>query len=87
MAVEDRVAFALTFLSDLRLAEYILSLTTKLTEEGDLAGLLLTGMHYLCAHYYKLNQIKYQALVRMGWIFFKGTWTYPGIFKACAFLL
>jgi hypothetical protein len=46
MAVEDRVAFALTFLSDLRLADYILSLTTKLTEEGDLAGLLLTGKHY-----------------------------------------
>lgn len=43
MAVEDRVAFALIFLSDLRLADYILSLTTKLTEEGDLAGLLLTG--------------------------------------------
>jgi hypothetical protein len=53
MAVEDRVAFALTFLSDLRLAEYILSLTTKLTEEGDLAGLLLTGIHYFWAFIFK----------------------------------
>lgn len=46
MAVEDRVAFALIFLSDLRLADYILGLTTKLTEEGDLAGLLLTGTNF-----------------------------------------
>jgi len=43
MAVEDGVAFALTFLSDMRLSDYISSLTAKLTEDGDLAGLLLTG--------------------------------------------
>ncbi|XP_059475462.1 GATOR complex protein MIOS-B isoform X2 [Neocloeon triangulifer] len=43
MAVEDRVAFALTFLSDLKLSEYISKLTTQLTADGDLAGLILTG--------------------------------------------
>ncbi|XP_063974813.1 GATOR2 complex protein MIOS [Diachasmimorpha longicaudata] len=43
MAVEDRVAFALMFLSDSKLADYLKKLTVKLTEEGDLAGFLLTG--------------------------------------------
>jgi hypothetical protein len=44
VAVEDRVAFACTFLSDAKLHEYLKELITKLTEEGDLAGILLTGL-------------------------------------------
>lgn len=44
MAVEDRVAFALMFLSDNKLYEYLKKLTQKLTEEGNLAGFLLTGL-------------------------------------------
>ncbi|XP_034247778.1 GATOR complex protein MIOS-A isoform X2 [Thrips palmi] len=43
VAVEDRVAFACCFLSDLNLSEYLRNLTAKLTEEGDLGGILLTG--------------------------------------------
>lgn len=43
MAVEDCVAFACTFLSDLKLSEYLIKLTEKLRDEGDLAGMLLTG--------------------------------------------
>ncbi|XP_067210981.1 GATOR2 complex protein MIOS-B isoform X2 [Linepithema humile] len=43
MAVEDRVAFALMFLSDSKLHEYLKRLTQKLIEEGDLAGFLVTG--------------------------------------------
>lgn len=43
MAVIDRVGFALTFLSDSRLAEYINNLTDELTHEGDLCGVILTG--------------------------------------------
>lgn len=44
IAVEDRVAFACSFLSDVKLNEYLKQLTAKLTEEGDLAGILLTGL-------------------------------------------
>ncbi|XP_063233237.1 GATOR2 complex protein MIOS isoform X2 [Bacillus rossius redtenbacheri] len=43
MAVEDRVAFALTYLGDRRLADFLRVLTGKLVQEGDLAGILLTG--------------------------------------------
>lgn len=43
MAVEDRVAFALMFLSDNKLYDYLKRLTQKLIEEGDLAGFLITG--------------------------------------------
>ncbi|KAL6266417.1 hypothetical protein P5V15_003268 [Pogonomyrmex californicus] len=43
MAVEDRVAFALMFLSDNKLYEYLKRLTQKVIEEGDLAGFLVTG--------------------------------------------
>lgn len=43
MAVEDRVAFALMFLSDSKLIEYLKKLTQKLSDEGNLAGFLLTG--------------------------------------------
>jgi hypothetical protein len=43
--VEDRVAFACTFLSDAKLQEYLEQLTARLTEEGDLAGILLTGVY------------------------------------------
>lgn len=41
--VEDRVAFALTYLPDSKLTEYINYLTNKLIEEGNLSGILLTG--------------------------------------------
>jgi hypothetical protein len=43
MAVEDRVAFALMFLSDSKLYDYLKKLTQKLCDEGNLAGFLLTG--------------------------------------------
>lgn len=43
MAVEDRVAFALMFLSDNKLNEYLKKLTKKVIEDGDLAGFLVTG--------------------------------------------
>lgn len=43
--MEDRVAFACTFLSDAKLQEYLKQLTARLTEEGDLAGILLTGLY------------------------------------------
>nr|CAD7396882.1 unnamed protein product [Timema cristinae] len=46
MAVEDQVAFALTFLSDQKLGEYLKHLTNKLVQEGDLAGMLLTGTNH-----------------------------------------
>lgn len=48
MAVEDRVAFALMFLSDSKLHEYLKRLTQKLIEEGDLAGFLVTGAARMC---------------------------------------
>lgn len=44
MSVIDRVGFALTFLSDTRLAEFINTLTDQLTQQGDLCGIILTGM-------------------------------------------
>lgn len=44
MAVEDRVAFALMFLSDNKLCDYLKRLTKELCEEGNLAGFLLTGI-------------------------------------------
>lgn len=47
MAVEDRVAFALMFLSDNKLNEYLKKLTQKLSNEGDLSGFLLTGSAFL----------------------------------------
>ncbi|CAH0555566.1 unnamed protein product [Brassicogethes aeneus] len=43
MSVGDRVAFACMFLPDNKLLEYLQSTTEKLTEEGNLDGLLLTG--------------------------------------------
>lgn len=43
MAIEDRVAFACTFLSNSKLHDYLMSLTEVLVSEGDLAGMLLTG--------------------------------------------
>ncbi|KAJ8676074.1 hypothetical protein QAD02_011860 [Eretmocerus hayati] len=43
MAVEDRVAFALMFLSDTKLCDYLKKLTQNLCDEGNLAGILLTG--------------------------------------------
>lgn len=47
MAVEDRVAFALMFLSDNKLHEYLKKLTEKVIEDGDLAGFLVTGYEYM----------------------------------------
>lgn len=44
MSVEDRVAFSCIFLSDRKLYDYLMNLTSKLIEEGNLYGLLLTGM-------------------------------------------
>ncbi|XP_064613766.1 GATOR2 complex protein MIOS-A-like [Liolophura sinensis] len=44
MQIQDRVAFACIFLSDIKLADYIDRLTARLTEEGDLGGILLTGL-------------------------------------------
>ncbi|XP_066586197.1 GATOR2 complex protein MIOS [Prorops nasuta] len=43
MAVEDRVAFALIFLSDSKLCEYLKKLALNLSEDGNLAGFLLLG--------------------------------------------
>lgn len=43
ISVDDRVAFACTFLSDSKLNEYLKSLTTKMISEGNLDGMLLTG--------------------------------------------
>lgn len=65
MAVEDRVAFALMFLSDSKLNDYLKRLTQKLIEEGNLAGFLLTGimiylMLYECASlsYFVIFQVQ-----------------------------
>lgn len=62
MAVEDRVAFALMFLSDSKLHDYLKRLTQKLTEEGNLAGFLLTGMSQLGIHYPKKLNLKYRVM-------------------------
>lgn len=42
--VADRIGFALTFLSDSYLLDYIEQLTDSLVIQGDLAGILLTGL-------------------------------------------
>lgn len=44
MAIQDRVAFACSYLSDVRLMDYLEKLNTRLTEEGNLDGILLTGL-------------------------------------------
>ncbi|XP_077513332.1 GATOR complex protein mio isoform X1 [Amblyomma americanum] len=44
MAIEDRVAFACLHLSDAKLLEYIEGLKEILVEQGNLDGVLLTGM-------------------------------------------
>lgn len=43
IAVDDRVGFALVYLSDHKLMEYLNKLSTELCEQGNLDGLLLTG--------------------------------------------
>nr|XP_022917672.1 GATOR complex protein MIOS-A isoform X1 [Onthophagus taurus] len=43
VSVNDRIGFACLYLSDTRLNDYLKILTSKLTEEGNLDGLLLTG--------------------------------------------
>ncbi|XP_068202400.1 GATOR2 complex protein MIOS-A [Palaemon carinicauda] len=44
IAIQDRVAFACSYLSDSRLKEYLERLNARLTEEGNLDGILLTGL-------------------------------------------
>ncbi|XP_067022252.1 GATOR2 complex protein MIOS-A-like [Acropora muricata] len=44
MEIEDRVAFACKYLPDSKLSQFLDSLTSKLTNEGDLDGILLTGI-------------------------------------------
>lgn len=44
MAIEDRVAFACLHLTDSKLLEYIEGLAEALVEQGNLDGVLLTGM-------------------------------------------
>lgn len=48
MSVEDRVAFACTFLSNSKLYEYLSQLTETLVSNGQLSGLLLTGAGAEC---------------------------------------
>ncbi|ENN79182.1 hypothetical protein D910_02334, partial [Dendroctonus ponderosae] len=43
IAVDDRVGFALVFLSDHKLADYLNKLSAELCDKGNLDGLLLTG--------------------------------------------
>lgn len=45
MTVDDRVAFACTFLSDNKLNDYLKSLTMTLIDDGNLDGILLTGIY------------------------------------------
>jgi hypothetical protein len=44
MAVRDNVAFALTFLPDVRLYEYVTKLSSRLIDRGSLDGMLMTGL-------------------------------------------
>lgn len=43
MLIDDRVAFACTYLSDTDLIEYICKLTDIVYEMGDITGIILTG--------------------------------------------
>ncbi|CAH1238277.1 MIOS [Branchiostoma lanceolatum] len=42
--IQDRVAFACTFLPDARLVDYLEELTSEMVEKGNLEGILLTGL-------------------------------------------
>ena len=44
ISVRDRIGFACTFLSDLHLNDYIDQLSRHLIREGNLDGILLTGI-------------------------------------------
>lgn len=44
MEIEDRVAFACKFLPDNKLSQFLENLSTKLSNAGDLDGILLTGI-------------------------------------------
>lgn len=44
MSVEDRVAFAITYLPDAQLKEFINDITSQLVAAGNLDGMLLTGL-------------------------------------------
>ncbi|XP_038220759.1 GATOR complex protein MIOS-B [Zerene cesonia] len=44
MRLEDRVAFACVYLSDARLHDYVQATADQLLQQGDLAGVLLTGI-------------------------------------------
>ncbi|KAL1137877.1 hypothetical protein AAG570_009573 [Ranatra chinensis] len=70
MAVADRVGFALTFLSDLRLVDFITQLTDNLISDGNLAGILLTGgsieaLHLLQNYVDKTGDVQSVSLVAM----------------------
>lgn len=41
--LEDRIAFASIFLSDIKLTEYINTITDKLLDQGNLTAIFLTG--------------------------------------------
>ena len=44
MSVEDRIAFACLFLSDMQIYAYVEELMDQAITEGDLQGILLTGL-------------------------------------------
>ncbi|XP_078376457.1 GATOR2 complex protein MIOS-B-like isoform X2 [Oculina patagonica] len=44
MEIEDRVAFACKYLPDNKLSQFLENLSTKLSDAGDLDGILLTGI-------------------------------------------
>lgn len=45
--LEDRIAFASIFLSDVKLTEYINTITDKLLDQGNLTAIFLTGNFFL----------------------------------------
>lgn len=45
MSVRDRIGFACKFLSDGHLSDYIEQLSRQLIREGNLDGMLLTGIY------------------------------------------
>ncbi len=44
MSLQDRVAFACTYLDDRQLTDHISSLTRQVVSRGDVGGLFLTGL-------------------------------------------
>ncbi|XP_015747858.1 PREDICTED: WD repeat-containing protein mio-B-like [Acropora digitifera] len=58
MEIEDRVAFACKYLPDSKLSQFLESLTSKLTNEGDLDGILLTGEDFIDRSCITLNSYR-----------------------------